>query len=115
MNREEAKTIIKIINTCNNEQEWNQIYKNKDYIKAWAKGEKLQFKTLSADWTTGDTNLSFKYLGIQYRIKPEVGKYRIALYSNKPYMVYNDTDATIAKANSSFIKWLSPWIEYDLP
>lgn len=52
------------------------------------------------------------------RIKPETktGKYRVALHKSYDGVLYTNTvstDESVIESHSTFIKWLTDWVEYE--
>lgn len=88
-----------------------------DLIKAWADGAKIQyFSLLSGTWVDLDGEPLWKK-DTKYRIKPEVMKYRVAIFlygSNTTFSANSEKQAKDWQQNSHFVKWLTDWIEYEV-
>ena len=90
-----------------------------ELIQAFAEGKTIQ-RTDCGHWYEMK---SIQYLDLSsnvdtYRIKPEMktGKYRVALhkdYEGVPYTTTVSTDEIVNESHSTFIKWLTDWVEYE--
>lgn len=101
-------------------------YKHRDIVIAYMDGKKIQVKDGDTCWR----NLNpFDGSGIwppftasnAYRIKPETGKYRVALFSfteagvnHEVYLARNNSDVACYAKAPGFVRWLSDWVEYEI-
>ena len=99
-------------------------------IIAWAEGKHIQYKKSgTSDWNDylNDSLAPSFSIENDYRVKPNIIKYRLYLRSNYSVpaiidyaMVYcaNNEDADIKSSTieecSSFAKWLTDWIEIEV-
>lgn len=116
MNKKEAKIISKIIES-NSKESWQTIYENREYIAAWANGAKLELRSKRSGNTWSPEHSKeflFNVDGIEFRIKPEVKEYRVALYNGEPIIINNNRDAILIAESPLFKEWLTPWMEYEL-
>lgn len=92
-----------------------QRHKHADAIIAWANGEEIEYSFDGSEWFRASTPQWDE--NTEYRIKPPAGKYRVALFksSTSTYTSTADTpeDATFYADNELFVRWLTPWIEYE--
>ena len=55
---------------------------------------------------------------LEWRIKPEVLRYRVALMMNSSrsyiYLAYTASDEMFVKASDAFVKWVSDWQEVEV-
>ncbi|MDD3644358.1 MAG: hypothetical protein PHR19_02400 [Bacteroidales bacterium] len=89
-------------------------HKHAALIHAWANGEIIEFKSGSKWNITG--NPCWAEDG-EYRIKPEVIRYRTGLYKNgNYYYVFSEIENNGGSGggNGVFIKWLTDWIEVEV-
>jgi hypothetical protein len=82
-------------------------------IHAWADGKIVQYKIngqwINVDWAPDCHN------GIEYRIKPEVIRYRVAYFSDKETCTADtEEDAKRFENTKIFKKWITDWIEVEL-
>jgi hypothetical protein len=92
-----------------------QPHKHRDLIIAWANGEEIQVNNGNNTWDNLQ-NPSW-YEDTEYRIKPEVIKYRNALYkSANCYYVIAEKESTgsVYLGSGVFIKYLTDWIEVEV-
>jgi hypothetical protein len=91
-------------------------HKHRDLIIAWANGKEIQVNNGNNTWDNLK-NPSW-YEETEYRIKPEVIRYRVALITKQTgYLALNADNSTEEKdiENSySFKKWLTDWIEVEV-
>jgi hypothetical protein len=91
-----------------------------EVIKAWADGKPIQSKDIKFDvfWSDWDTDTPpFWATNLEWRIKPAIYKYRMVLEQNlntKTYWVTATDDPTI-ESSDFFVRWLTDWIEIELP
>jgi len=90
-----------------------QPHKHRDLIIAWANGEKIQYKAQNT-WldhnTPSWTNLT------EYRIKPEVIRYRLGLQQLTSYKksLFIDIAGDLSPMRNGFIEWKTDWIEVEV-
>jgi len=94
-------------------------------IHAWADGKAIQYRFIDSanvwhDYSSnGGGSLTFGHGHIEWRIKPAVVRYRVALYrvleSNMTGTVADEEGARYAERLSSFIRWLTDWQEAEVP
>ena len=88
-------------------------HKHRDLIIAWANGEIIESKRkIESNWThrphpTWDEN-------VEYRIKPENIKYRIALVGDDVFITKTQAGMNSIAHNFYFKKWLTDWIEVEV-
>lgn len=90
-----------------------------ELLLAFAEGKIIQF----ADAGHWYEVMSVAHLDLHsnvscYRIKPETktGKYRVALHKSYDGVLYTSTvstDEIVNEPHSTFIKWLTDWVEYE--
>lgn len=91
-------------------------HKHAKVIKAWADGAKIQYyfrggfqqewrNTMYPDWND-------PY--VEYRVKPETKKYRVALFNSGVYVTESQDVANRWEHNQHFKRWLSDWVEYEV-
>lgn len=91
-------------------------HKHYDCIVAWANGATIQMR---GDPTEHWSTLHYTPLwtpGIEYRVKPEVRKYRVGLMSGPagyPIAAMDEKHAKELEKSSVVIRWLTDWIEYE--
>lgn len=91
-------------------------HKHAEVIKAWADGNTVQV-LVDNEW--GDVvSPSWSYDN-QYRIKPEMAKYRVAAMrsaAGKTYTSSVDHEHMVKSVENSaaFVRWLSNWIEFEV-
>jgi len=92
-------------------------HKHRDLIIAWANGEDIQYSFKGSEWE--DTDSPCWETNSEYRIKPEVIRYRVALY--KQYdgiltcsVVNNKEQEKKMFELNGFVKWLTDWIEVEV-
>lgn len=97
-------------------------HKYADVIKAWADGKDVQFRASSGSyriWRTyncsTDGFLNWVAAG-EWRIKPDVRKFRVALVGNGSYplAIDNKEAEKACQGRDDFVKWLTDWVEYEL-
>lgn len=101
-----------------------QRHKHYDVIVAWAEGKPIQYKQPNSEKWIDQVAPTFAlgwHNDHEYRIKPEVIKYRLGLrYFNtasKEKMVFtinSPTDEPNNEAGPCFIRWLGPWKEVEV-
>jgi hypothetical protein len=90
-------------------------HKHRDLIIAWANGAEIQYKPQNTwiDLSSPSWNYSF-----EYRIKPEVIRYRVALRTKQTGYWTSNADNEIEEKDiedsDSFKKWLTDWIEVEV-
>jgi hypothetical protein len=96
-------------------------HKHAELIKKWADDDSLviQFKNSMSNWIIAEHPLWDK--DSQYRIKPEVIRYRVVLLKNMDgkskftqTVDNNKEHEDIESDKGYFIKWLTDWIEVEL-
>ncbi|MDD3644366.1 MAG: hypothetical protein PHR19_02440 [Bacteroidales bacterium] len=93
-------------------------HKHRDLIIAWANDTSLKFEYLhNGNWVNVCGCPAFNIM-YEYRIKPEVIRYRVALFQsieNKYLLFTQETvnEHTI-RQDKDFIKWLTDWIEVEV-
>ena len=96
-----------------------QRHKHADVIIAWANGAEIECRdTPTSPWTNAHT--PSWYENCEYRVKPPVRKYRVALFiscgdDGETYTATANTheSADIYATSKRFIRWLTDWIEYE--
>ena len=91
-------------------------HKHRDLIIAWANGEKIQYKE-NNEWIDRVSPVWSDFT--EYRIKPEVIRYRVALYKQYDVIltcsvVNNEEQEKIMFELNGFVKWLTDWIEVEV-
>lgn len=102
-------------------------HKFADAIIAMAEGKQVQFRMPREgvdQWTdfTGDIeHANFSRYGIQWRVKPDAKKYRVALMKSdnmdiNSYPCMTDTEITANNWEKSkgFVRWLTDWVVYEV-
>lgn len=93
-----------------------------EVIKAFADGKPIQIYDINdGNWRTippGSACPPFSGTAT-YRIKPATQKYRVALmrygnHNTQTYSVQNSANEKAWEDSRSFIRWLTPWIEYEV-
>jgi hypothetical protein len=89
-----------------------QPHKHRDLIIAWANGENIQYKE-DNEWVDRKDpcwcNLT------EYRIKPEVVRYRVACFKDGSTVTAdNNSEVKEYETDRAFIKWLTDWIEVEV-
>lgn len=95
-------------------------HKHADIIIAWSEGAEIEYrKDPDRPWVPlpSQTNW-YTYEGVEYRIKPPVKKYRVALFNTSSggvlTFVANDEEQERSyEAMYRFVRWLTDWIEYE--
>jgi hypothetical protein len=90
-------------------------------IHAWANGKAVQFKDTSSRWldANGLHGCAPSFVPeLEWRIKPEVVRYRVALFktgSNFFYTLTTDEAFNDKKLEQrpSFVRWLGDWQEVE--
>lgn len=91
----------------------------------WANGGGVQYLDLvnsdKYDWrnVTDNSYMNFNNPNIEWRIKPETLRYRVAYLEsvkdkNYAWMVTTDYQAKTLEESASFIKWLTDWTEVEI-
>lgn len=86
-------------------------------INVWKSGARIQYKSQVTDeWT--DTDHPSWVEDAEYRIAPEKPKFRVA-YIKSGDITYTVTvddvdDETDLVESTRFVKWLTPWVEYNV-
>jgi hypothetical protein len=89
-----------------------QPHKHRDLIIAWANGEKIQY--YDEGWEDCFEDPCWDEY-TEYRIKPEVIRYRVALHiDNSTYSVDTDIEETEIAMSTHFKKWITDWIEVEV-
>lgn len=93
-----------------------QRHKHAEVIKAWADGEKIQYHD-TKEWVDCPVNPSFS-AWIDYRVKPETLRYRVALLKHTSGYSITSTDdqglVAFYQGAPSFVRWLTDWIEVEV-
>jgi hypothetical protein len=95
-----------------------QPHKHRDLIIAWAndKSLEIQYETTDHEWRDASSPAWNEDYG--YRIKPEVIRYRVAIFSDVNSTIAATKKDEIAKfweeKNPDFKKWLTDWIEVEV-
>jgi hypothetical protein len=95
-----------------------QLHKHRDLIIAWANGEEIQIKRCDSTWA--DITYPTWDFNVEYRIKPEVIRYRLALfdYQNTEWKSIAITQVNelerIWELTPNFVKWLTDWTEVEV-
>lgn len=93
--------------------------KNHEVATKWANDDKavLQARCNPAESFYDVRTPNFRP-ELEWRIKPEVLKYRVALMRNssRPYinLAYTASDEMFVKASHAFVKWVSDWQEVEV-
>lgn len=88
-------------------------HKHAELIKAWADGAKIQFRSRSdSEWMDIHTPNWVEYG--QYRVKPEVGCFRVGLTTVGPRVLHHKTHEARFKSSKHFVRWLTDWQEYEV-
>ena len=93
-------------------------HKHRDLIKAWADGAVIEHYRVGFGWEECSFNTPCWSQATNYRIKPQIIKYRVALlkvgdvvYTNS----YNDVAyAERCSKEKDFVKWLGDWQEVEM-
>jgi len=85
-------------------------HKHRDIIIAWANGADIQYKPCK-QWVDVDWSPSWDDL-TEYRIKPEVIRYRVALFDVGPCVVMTEGKEILGMEH--FKKFLTDWIEVEV-
>ena len=85
-------------------------------IVAFAEGKPIQWRESNdkkwCDWASAVAPVFFPE--IQYRVKPEVKKCRVALFKfNQVSVCKLDDTAQYWENESHFVRWITDWIEYE--
>ena len=93
-----------------------QRHKHADVIIAWAEGAEIERRdTPTENWIPAPT--PGWYEDCEYRVKPPVKKYRVALFKDctEGYTSTADTQETgnDYEVMHHFVRWLTDWIEYE--
>lgn len=99
-----------------------QKHKHYDVIVAWAEGKPIQHRGVGdewRDWNDSDVAPMFRTQW-EYRIKPETVRCRVALfngvyYKNSPQCANTTALALAWEKHRDFVKWITDWIEVDVP
>lgn len=95
-----------------------QKHKHYDAIVAWAEGKRIQYRRAGGVWL--DTGVPSFYAHYEYRVKPEVLRYRVALIgfadAGGPDVATarSEYDARKFEQFSTFIRWLTDWQEVEV-
>ena len=96
----------------------NKPHKHAALIKAWADGAEIQCRKAAfcdwADLVQGNPSWMSDW---EYRIKPNMIKYRTYLYNSygKPIVqTYNHGDSVNPEEQQKFIKWVGDWQEVEI-
>jgi hypothetical protein len=91
-------------------------HKHRDIIIAWANGEKIQYKSCEK-WFDIEWSPTWEK-DVEYRIKPEVIRYRIGLHKNENTYWYvtakNEEELEELESRTFFKKWITDWIEVEV-
>lgn len=94
----------------------NKPHKHCEVIKAWADGAEIQVK-VSGTWSTIASYPTW-YEDLEYRIKPQTIRYRVALckYLNQftTFSAENEIQANSIVTSPGFVRWLTDWIEVEV-
>jgi hypothetical protein len=90
-------------------------------IVAWANGAAIQSQRRNGDWYDDDE--PHWYPDVNYRVKPETIKYRVALFKRLEdgslYTVTCDNvggsggEYDFSKKYENFVRWITDWIEVE--
>lgn len=98
-------------------------HKHQAVMQDWAKGKVIQVKnTYKNKWEdTKPFALLFWADNLEYRVKPESQKYRVALFKTAgtkdrfiPHITAAETDTEYFETCKGFVRWLTDWVEYDV-
>lgn len=96
-------------------------HKHAEVIKAWADGAEIQFKRIvdpQRGWEDCVPNSPNWYSNYEYRVKPKMGRYRVALFNTGPAVlassILGERGMEFWEAQPYFIKWLTDWMEYEV-
>ena len=87
--------------------------KHHEVATAWAAGKgELQFDASYSEWETLGLVASFDRI-LDYRIKPQVVRYRVALMQTDNGCAYCHMTLSeeFTEAHSDFVRWATDWIE----
>jgi len=87
-------------------------HKHRDIIIAWADGENIQYK-LCKKWIDVEWAPSWDE-ETEYRIKPEVIRYRVGLFKDGIEAAENTRQESNWQSTENFVKWLTDWIEVEV-
>ena len=90
-------------------------------IHAWADGRAVQWRT-GVEWygyTTTGSGEGFNAKHVEWRIKPEVVRYRVALFRTDDNFFYTLTTSETfydkgVEGRKSFVRWLGDWQEVEI-
>lgn len=91
-------------------------HKHHDVIMAYASGQQIQYKT-DVNWfdVAGSEAPNFETAGVKWRIKPEIIKYRVALFRHEGrgflFTKTEDYKNIPLEHSAGFMKYLTDWIE----
>ena len=90
-------------------------HKHCDLIKAWADGAEIQQRH-PVDPTYWENIAKFPSWSdnIEYRIKPNTIKYRVALFTYNSLAVSNEVDAKYWEESYGFKRWVTDWQEVEV-
>jgi len=95
---------------------------NSDIIHAYADGYDVQFLNSNLEWVNYNAlKQDMPQLGVvmyKWRIKPNTIRYRVALCKMGAVYwasVVNTLEDEDKLEHSTFVKWLTDWIEVDIP
>jgi len=87
-------------------------HKHAELIKAWADGAEIQYKDEFGDWNNANGEGLYWGTYTEYRIKPVVKKYRVALMNGYTGTVDDEKEAKATEFDRCFVRWLTDWVEY---
>lgn len=96
-------------------------YRHHDIINAYMDGKTIQMVQNGSwrDMQKFNPESGFGYYfsnGQDYRTKPEVRKYRVAMLSGVSMTITADTDhqAKDIESWTTFVRWITDWVEYEV-
>lgn len=84
-----------------------------ELIKKWADGVEIQFYSSEFNKWADVGRYPAWDKDIQYRVKPESKKYRVALVNGFPGCVHFPEREKAWENSRGFQRWLTDWVEYD--
>jgi len=90
-----------------------QPHKHRNLIIAWANGAEIQLKNIYNIWVYIKNPTWEK--DIEYRIKSEVIRYRVALFTDTETCTADtEEEAKYFENDRLFYKWITDWIEVEV-
>jgi hypothetical protein len=95
-----------------------QRHKHYGAIVAFAEGKQIQYRRAGGLWK--DTGQPGFYTHYEYRVKPEVLRYRVALFAGpsreNPWTAVAQSEDLAQKweKSISFVRWLTDWQEVEV-